>query len=209
MCLDSETLVTKPIVDITFGRGASQFSNAKPSDFNFQTTYQQDLTPAIEDGNYTFLNKIYNHYNNAWHTGATDHTGDGGGYMFLVNADFRPGLFYNGTVKDLCIGLRYEFSVYLANICQPSTRLDPSVRFQVRSADGQNTLLTQAVSGFVPKTKTLTWIKYGLSFITPSRSVNLLMISDTPGGNGNDIVIDDIELRVCTLKKGDGICRSS
>ena len=163
--------------------------------------------PTVEDGQYAFVNEIYDHYNNAWHTGAKDHTGDQGGYMFLVNAGFEPGIFYNGTVNSLCVGLRYEFSVYLANLCQPSTRLDPSVRFQVRSGDG-GALLTQLDTGFVPKDTTLTWRKYGLSFIATSGSANLLIISNTPGGNGNDIVIDDIELRVCTLNIGDGICRA-
>ena len=205
LCLDNETLVVEPIVKVTFGSGVPQFSSATPADFDFETTYEQDLTPPIEDGNYTFVNEIYNHYNNAWHTGAKDHTGDQGGYMFLVNAGFEPGVFYKGSVSNLCPGLRYEFSVYLANLCQPSGRLDPSVRFQVRSADDDD-LLIQLDTGLVPKDATLTWRQYGFSFITPSSSVNLYIISNTPGGNGNDIVIDDIELRVCTLTKGNGIC---
>ena len=206
MCLDSETLTTDPLIKITFGSGTDLFSSASPADFNFETTYIQRYQATVEDNQFAFVNEIYNHYNNAWHTGATDHTGDAGGYMFLVNANFEPGIFYNRTIGNLCTDLRYELSVYLANLCQPSGRLDPDVRFQIRSADG-NTVLTELNTGFIPKTPTLTWNQYGLSFIAPTSAVNLLMISNAPGGNGNDIVIDDIELRVCTLQEGQtGLC---
>lgn len=208
-CLDSGTLAEDPIVKITFESGPNQFSSATPADFNFQTTYQQRYEPTVEDGQYAFVNEIYNHYNNAWHTGAKDHTGDAGGYMFLVNANFQAGIFYNGTFNDLCVGLRYEFSVYLANICQPSGRLTSNVKFQVRSGDG-NSLLTELDTGVIPESATLTWNKYDLPFIATSSSVNLLMIFNVNGGNGNDIVIDDIELRVCTLKTGQtGLCPTS
>jgi hypothetical protein len=44
--------------------------------------------------------------------------------------------------------------------------------------------------------------------VAPSSSVNLLMISNAPGGIGNDIVIDDIALRVCA-HKGSGFCPSN
>ena len=71
------------------------------------------------DGTFGFVNRVPDN-NGAWQTNATDHTGDGDGYMMLVNADYNPGQFYNGTVNNLCVGQRYEFSVYLANICKPS-----------------------------------------------------------------------------------------
>jgi len=126
--------------------------------------------------------------------------------MFLVNADFTPGQFYNGRVDNLCVGLRYEFSVYLANICTPGGRINPNVLFEVRSVDG-NTLLAQLNSGDIIEHESLTWEKYGFSFIPSDSSVNLLMISNANGGGGNDIVIDDIALRVCS-HEGSGFCPS-
>jgi hypothetical protein len=44
----------------------------------------------------------------------------------------------------------------------------------------------------------MTWVKYEISFVTPASSVVLLMISNAKGDNGNDTVIDDIQLRICS-----------
>jgi hypothetical protein len=160
----------------------------------------------VEDGHFSFINLIYNH-NNAWHTNATDHSDDNDGYMYLVNADYKPGQFYNGRVDNLCVGLRYEFSVYLANLCNLQNKIKPNVLFEVRSTV-DNALLAQLESGDIAEHSSLTWEKYGFSFIASSSSVNLLMISNAPGGSGNDIVIDDIALSVCA-HEGASFCPSN
>ena len=205
LCSSSDTFGVTPIVLITFGRGSDQYSSARPSNFGFSTTYIQRFEPVTDDGRFSFINKIHDDFSDTWHTGAQDHTGDGGGYMFLVNADYEPDQFYNGIVGNLCIGLRYEFSVYLANLCRPTyVRINPNVRFEVRDVNSNN-LLAVLNSGEVQPTSILTWQKYGLSFTATSSSVVLLMISNAPGGMGNDIVIDDIGLRVC-VQGGSGFC---
>ncbi|CAF1186036.1 unnamed protein product [Adineta ricciae] len=205
LCHDNDTFGVEPILSITFASGRPQYSRSKPSEFNFTTTYKQRFEPVTNDGMFSFINSIHNDFHGAWHTGAIDHTEDEGGYMLLVNADYRPGEFYKGQVDNLCIGLRYEFSVYLANLCIPLDRIKPNVRFEVRSPSTGNQLLAQLRSGPIPVQRQLTWNKYGLSFVAPSSSVVLLMISDAPGGMGNDIVIDDIALRVCS-HEGTGFC---
>jgi hypothetical protein len=183
---------------IDFGSGSSQYSTAKPSDFHFTTTYEQRFAPDTQDGNFSFVNSVPNDFQGAWHAGASDHTsGDKGGYMFLVNADFKPGQFYNGIVNNLLIGRRYEFSVYVANLLVV-TGIQPNILFEVRSPTLQNRLLAQLTTGDIPTSKDMTWLKYGLSFTAPSDSVTLLMISNAPGGYGNDLAIDDIALRVCS-----------
>ncbi len=207
LCHDNETLGNTPILLINFGNGSTQFSRAEPENFSFRTTYEQRFRPTVEDGHFGFLNSVYNHNNGAWHTNAVDHTGNNGGYMLLVNADFQPGQFYNGIVRNLCVGLRYEFSVYLANVLTSPDGIKPNVRFEVRSPTIGNQLLAQLRSGEIPVQNSLKWDKYGLSFIAPSSTVVLLMISDAPGGRGNDIVIDDIALRVCS-HEGTGFCPS-
>jgi hypothetical protein len=136
-----------------------------------------------------------------------DHTGNKGGYMFLVNADEKPGQFYKGRVNNLCFGQRYEFSVYLANVCKLNTvRIKPNLLFEVRTTDG-NDLLVELSLGEVVKHDTLTWKKYGLSFTATSSSVVLLMISHGLGEMGNGLVLDDIALRVCN-GTGPGFCPS-
>ncbi|CAF1039041.1 unnamed protein product [Adineta steineri] len=207
LCLDNVTLDDNPILLITFGNGSTQYSTHTPSYFDFTTTYSQVFGAATNDGNFSFVNSIPNDFGNSWHVGATDHTGDKGGYMFLVNADFTPDQFYNSTVNNLCIGTRYEFSVYLTNVCAESGLIEPNVRFEVRSLTAENQLLAQLSSGNVSQYATLTWARYGLSFIASSSAVALLMISDAPGGSGNDLALDDIALRVCA-GQGTGFCYS-
>ena len=85
----------------------------------------------------------------------------------------------------------------MANLLIPAG-IEPNVLFQVRTPLPQNVLLAQVSSGNIPATPKMTWNKYGLSFTAPSTSVTLLMISNAPGGYGNDLVIDDITFRVCT-----------
>ena len=106
--------------------------------FSFTTTYIQRFEPVtnVTVGSVSSIQSIMI-LDDTWHTGAKDHTrgpgGSRGGYMFLVNADYEPDQFYNGMVNNLCIGLRYEFSVYLANLCRPTyDRIKPNVRFEVR-----------------------------------------------------------------------------
>jgi len=189
--------VETPILTITFNSGSAQYSSATPASFNFSTTYQQQFAPITNDGQFSFINSVHDDFGAAWHTGATDHTGNPGGYMFLVNADYTPDQFYNGTVSNLIIGQRYELSVYVANLMVPSGIL-PNILFQVLTPPPQNTLLAQITSGNIPQFQTLTWLKYGVSFTATTSSVTLLMISNAPGGYGNDLVIDDISFSVCT-----------
>jgi hypothetical protein len=165
----------------------------------------QRFKATVEDGYFAFINSVYYHNNGAWHTNAPDHTDGNGGYMLLVNADLQPGQFYNSLVHNLCVGLRYEFSVYLANVANVGSAIKPNVRFEVRSPSIGNQLLAQLSSGEIPVNNTLSWNKYGLSFTAPSSTVVLLMISDARGGRGNDIVIDDIALSVCS-HDGNGFC---
>ncbi|CAF2724932.1 unnamed protein product [Rotaria sp. Silwood2] len=205
VCYNNDTLHMNPIFLITFGSGSEQYARASPSDFNFTTSYGQQNEPSTGDGQFSFINEIHNDYG-TWYTGSLDHTPDDvGGYMMLVNAAYQPGEFYRGTVNSLCIGLRYEFSFYLANIHIPNSEIQPNILIEARSLTLDNRLLVQVSTGDIPSNDRLIWLKYGLSFIAPSHSVVLLMISNASGGYGNDFVIDDIALRVCS-NPGSGVC---
>jgi hypothetical protein len=188
--------VDTPILSITFNSGSAQYSSATPSVYNFSTTLQQEFAPITNDGQFSFINSVPNDFGAAWHVGALDHTGNKGGYMFLVNADLTPDQFYNGTISNLIIGRRYEFSVYVANL-MALPGIEPNILFQVKTPWPQNVLLAQITSGNISSSQQLTWLKYGLSFTATTTSVTLLMISNAPGGYGNDLVIDDITFRVC------------
>jgi hypothetical protein len=203
LCSDNGITNGKSLLLITFGSGPDQYSDKTPSSFNFSTTHDQKFASDIKTGWFAFLNavpkleKLFERY----HHGAQDHTkNDNGGYMYLANVGKVNILLFQSTVNNLCIGLCYEFSMYVANVIDyvifPSP--EPNIRLEVRNAANENQLLAQFSTGNIPSYKELTWSKYGLSFNASSTSVVLLMISNAPGGKGNDLVIDDIELRVCS-----------
>lgn len=116
----------------------------------------------------------------------------------LIAASETPGEVFRIQIDNLVLGKRYEFSGYVANVVNSGTNLiRPNIRFEVRTASPDETLLASVTSGDIDEYDTLTWNQYGMSFYTPSTSVVLLMISDAPGGNGNDFVVDDITIRTC------------
>jgi hypothetical protein len=188
---------------ITFDSGGDQYSMKIPSSFNFSTTHRQTFKALIDGGMFAFVNTVPNN-RNVWHTGALDHTAmDQDGYMFLVNvANGKGSRLFTSTVNGLCIGLRYEFSAFLANVVV-DTLLNiqfakPNVRFEIQASAGTNDILATFITDEITRYSRMTWAKYGVSFNASSSSVTLLMISHGPGGLGNGIAFDDIELSVCS-----------
>ena len=201
LCSTTETSNPAPVILVTFGNGTNQYSSATPFSFGFVTSYAQKVRERITDGQFAFINAINDDFQGAWHTGAKDHTTDENGYMMLVNAANSGGRFYYGVINELCVGQRYEFSVYLANVCTNKSRcpVDPNVRFEMRSMASDFKLLAEYSSGDVPINETtMVWKQYGFSFIPSSSSVILLIISSVGGSNGNDVALDDIALRLCS-----------
>ena len=155
---------------------------------------------------FNFVNAIDDNFD-VWHGGALDHTeNDINGYMFLVNLGNNRQEIFSMALNNLCIGSHYVFSAYMANIVRQSRSLQkPNVIFEVRTLNAQNQMLAQSSTGRISDYENLTWTKYGLSFNTSSSSVVLLMISDVGEYMGNDLVIDDIELRACSTGHP-GVC---
>jgi hypothetical protein len=114
-------------------------------------------------------------------------------------------------VHNLSIGFRYEFSAYLANVHRKQTlisiRPEPNLRFEVQNPTLNNQLFAQLRTDGISAQEKMTWSKYGLSFVTSSSSVVLSLISNVriSGRLGNDVAIDDIELRVCSTNHS-GYC---
>jgi hypothetical protein len=208
LCSNINASNSKLLWLITFDSGSAQYSNKTPAAFNFTTTHNQSFGPRIEDYHFGFVNAVPN-FVGYWHNGAEDHTeNDTDGYMYLVNVGTQNEPLFNFTANNLCIGLQYEFSAYLANfeifILFP-TRTNLNIRFEVRTAT-TNKALAQNSTGNISRNNPMTWSKHGLSFVASNSSINLLMFSNVESrDNGNNVAIDDIELRVCSVTHS-GIC---
>lgn len=135
-----------------------------------------------------------------WHSLPLDHSKVyDNGYVYFIDGGKNNSQIFKTTIDHLCTGGQYEFSAYIANVVRkPHNKSDPNIRFEIRTVWPENHLIAQKDTGDIHEHAQLTWKKYGLSFMTYSTSVVLLMISNNGEGEGNDFVIDDIKLRSYT-----------
>ncbi len=177
-----------PIVNITFGAGTGQFAGSLPADSGSTTYTYINGTPS--DGLYTIANSTNGMYTGWWRT--SDHTGNPGGYMMIVNCDYAPGIFYTRKVKGLCGNTKYQFAAWIKNLLnyvgKPS-----NIKFSIETTNG--VLLGSDSTGIIPLKDE--WKQYPFTFSTPAGidSIVIKMNNIAPGGNGNDVAIDDITFR--------------
>ncbi|MBO0938707.1 SprB repeat-containing protein [Fibrella sp. HMF5335] len=198
-----------PILNMTFGNG----SNPGPAIASL-TNYTYVSSGCPGDGYYTLRNSTYTTptsstagcFSNSWHALTSDHTGDGNGYMMIINASYTAGQFYNQTVTGLCGGTTYEFSSWIINLlkstaCTSNASRFPNITFRIETTTGN--LIQSFSTGNVPTTgvgnATPAWSRYATFFTTPAgvSSVVLKLINNAPGGCGNDLALDDIQFRAC------------
>lgn len=176
--------------DGDFGRG---LQNTLPNDPGIAPGYTYTATGPPFDGFYTITNNTSN-WPGLFATwlGIGDNSPDPNGYMMVVNASLQPGLFYEQQVDGLCENTLYQFTADIINLIRSGTpnHIDPNVSFLL---DGNEEYAT----GLVPKTNT--WNTYGFTFVTlPGQtSITLSLRNNAPGGNGNDLAIDNISFRAC------------
>ncbi len=176
-----------PAVNITFGDGG--FSSAVPTN-----SYVYTSSSCPNDGYYTITKNTSGCFGNSWITVNADHTG--GGAFMLVNASITPGDFFVSTVSDLCPNTTYEFASWVMNVLARSG-IKPNITFTIETPAGA--ILQQYNTGDIPESFSPTWRQYGFFFTTPANNpvIVLRMRNNAPGGNGNDIALDDITFRPC------------
>ena len=153
-------------------------------------TYQP--SPPPEDGSYTITNNTASWANlfATW-DGFSDNSSDPNGYFMVVNANFTPGRFYEQQVDDLCENTSYVFTADVRNMIRSGVnQLLPNVSFSI---DGE----IQFTTG--PIAETQRWNTYGFTFNTGPGQTSLILAlnNNAPGGNGNDLALDNITFRVC------------
>lgn len=177
-----------PVVNITFGDGNN--TGYVPT-----SAYTYTSSSCPDDGFYTITPYTSNCFGNAWHTVSSDHTGNGA--FLLVNASYLPGDFFVRTVTDLCPNTKYEFAAWMINVLK-FIGIKPNITFTIETTSG--TVLQRYSTGDIPETfPVAVWKQYGFYFTTPANNpvIVLRMTNNAPGGNGNDIGLDDITFRPC------------
>ena len=190
----------------TFGSG-NNYGPALPAG---TTTYSYRSNVGINDGQYTIANTPYAGKTD-WQD-MTDHTpGDTNGYMMVVNASYDPGEFYRVSVP-VEPNTYYKFSAWLVvvntqktidDICGPSMIL-ADVKFQVEDQSG---VLGTTATGEIPFSDPANWNQFVFTFRTAptDSSIDIVLINNAPGGCGNDLAIDDIQLVPLCDSDGDGV----
>lgn len=170
-----------------------------------QTTFTYDPVACPVDGEYNLMDTVSgNCYGSAWHRVLEDHTpNDVNGNMFVVNAAYKPSEFYSQSVKGLCPGITYEFSLWVLNLnnilvggaCDGYVLRNPIIKMRIEQADG--TLINEVTQQPVPRSVTPVWVQLTMQFVikTNVNDVVLKLINQGLGGCGNDLAIDDIAFR--------------
>jgi len=172
-----------------FGSGVNNILQTDPG---IAPGYMYTTNPPPDDGFYIITNNT-----SPWGSFAVnwidigDRSGSPLGYMMVINASFDPGIFYRQVVQ-VCEGTTYQFSADIINLLEPSlpTQILPNVDFLV---DG-NVLFS---TGNIPQNGT--WASVGFSFVVMpgQNNITLELRNNAPGGDGNDLAIDNISFFLC------------
>ncbi|MBA4854104.1 PA14 domain-containing protein, partial [Emticicia sp. BO119] len=168
--------------------GETQYSYApmncdSPNDGNYTITNTTDCNGSASGG------KIFT----TWDILTQDHTtGDSNGYMMIVNASYNPDIVIERTVTNLCPNTRYEYSLWIYNLCPAADAagctIKPNLTFLV---DGVGKYTTGDITG-------TTWQQVGFTFTTGNSTTSTFSIrNNATGGQGNDWAIDDIAIIQC------------
>lgn len=182
-----------PIVNITFGQGTVAGTGPPLAAGITNLAYQNADCPP--DGYYSIITETLGCFQNTWWDVLQDHTGNPNGYFMLINASFQPSDFYIQTVDGLCGGTTYQFAAWVLNLVSKPGEILPNITFNIEKTDG--TVLQSYTTGDIPETVGALWKQYAFYFTTPAgiNSVILRMTNNAPGGDGNDIGLDDITFR--------------
>lgn len=139
-----------------------------------------------------------------------DHTsGNGTGFMYIVNASTEGGIFYRNTF-DVCPNMNLQFSMWLSNICDGirqntgwnmKYRIKPNVHIQIYPGNlttppTSTPPLLDYYTGEIPMNGI--WEQYFTPvFNVPSgvSQITVFYLSVNNGGDGNDFMIDDIRIQ--------------
>ena len=189
-----------PIFTEDFGRVNNSYQTISPAlQSPAFTNYNYSSVMPPNDGDYTISNTT-EYLPWGWQK-SLDHTNDAPGTygnMLVVNADYTPGEFYRRRVNNLCSNQIYRFSAWILNIHRVGNNMiKPNVTFQIRSTSG--VVLGSVSTGDLSQEVGEIWKNFYLDFKSDptSSEVDVVLINNAPGGNGNDLAIDDISFSPC------------
>ena len=188
-----------PFYQMHFGKGnVQEASTASPS------LYSRVSSSCPTDGHYTYTSYTSDCFRGDWHTLDEDHTpGDVDGNMLLVNSAYSEGVFFVTRANGFKGGTRYQFGVWLMNVCRPTRKcpfpLLPNLLIRLQTPNGKT--VAQFSTGELPRVEKPYWTQHKALFVMPPSQTELILtfINTAPGGCGNDLAMDDISFRECVI----------
>ncbi len=182
-----------------FGGNLSSDPVYKPTGIPQVTGYNYVTTTSSSDGVYWIRKQSIDH-SGLWyifddHTYPQDVTR---GYLLQVNASQAPGQFYEQTIEGLCEGGKLTFTAWISSVVLDAFGVDKT-NMVFLLEDTHEETIAQYYTGDVPDMDPA-WKQYGFEFTVPQgiNSLKLRIINNGTGSVGNDFVMDDIEVRLCT-----------
>lgn len=134
-----------------------------------------------------------------WYEDVSDHTHPNDtsrGYLLQVDGLETPAQFYKCEIENLCAGANLTFSMWGMSSTKTPYWADANLMMIIESKAG--TVLTQ--KPVTLENRKGYWEQIKLNFtLPPSESSLIFRIINNSGTNaGNDFMLDDIEIRLCT-----------
>ncbi len=137
-----------------------------------------------------------------WNDSFTDHTGNVDGYFYYCDAKEDLNVFYAQKIEGLCSDIEYELSAWFAKTNAPDYFIDPNIKLIIgftNSADQNIGNIVEIDTGPIEGVGDNRWHRKSLVFSMPmgTENVYFMLKNNVAGLNGNDLAIDDIEVRPC------------
>jgi hypothetical protein len=183
-----------------FGGNSISDLHTKKTGIPQVASYRYD--PVLNgSGTYSISKTTHTFQHDTWYKTIDDHTIPNNvakGYLIAFDASDSPGQFYKHRIDGLCAGIRLYFSAWVTSLISDLNHQDKADLIFLLEDTLQNTL-AQYYTGNI-RDADPTWKNYGFEFIVPQgqSSIVLKIINNGTGSNGNDFVLDDIEIHLCT-----------
>ncbi len=202
----------------TFGTGERTTINTTypaTTSYTFEDGTDGGDGVELNEGKYTVSSsaQVASWASNSWYLGADHTTNDINGRMAIFNASNDPGVFYTASIKGALPNIPISYSFWVLNLDRTdapniNSRIRPNIKVEFR--DENNNLLTTITTGDIPPTRASNpagdWYNFSANLTFNVSELNVYFINNNPGGLGNDLAIDDIEIKqsLCDTD-GDGV----
>ncbi len=182
-------------------------------------------TNTPSSGNYSITNQNCN--NDPYWYVFNDHTNPPKGNFLIIDATNTANYFYQYTVSNICSGTSLSFSVWLSSISKikqnngTGAPWPDKANLTIELYDPSNNVIVRFNTGNLKDgyeddaAHAGKWKQYGFEFIIPNgiNSVTMKIKDNGLGSQGNDFVLDDIEIRICnppiTVSSNPVLCKTT